>query len=175
MLEVSYSLEVPAMLVQSARLHNALCKRVFRTAIEFHHEQRIPKHFQRAAHGKYGYAERSARYRVRKQKKYGSSLDLVRTGATMRRMTSERQLSIGGQASTSGLRATLRLRFPFPADRSTGGVRKDGRPKITAGQMVREIETIAPDEMAEIQKQIQDGYLVLVETDASARQRVKVT
>lgn len=175
MLQVSYALEVPQMLVASPRLHNAFCKRALRAAIEYHHERRIPLHFQRAAHGKYGYAERSKRYRVAKQKKYGSSLDLVRTGATMRKMTRERQLSIGGQASSSGLRATLRLRFPFPADLSRGGVRKDGRPKITAGEMVREIEAITPDELAEIQRQINDVYLVLVDTDASARQRVKVT
>lgn len=174
-MKITYGLEVPTALVDSGRLHNALCKRVFRTVLEYHHERRIPQHFARPAHGKYGYAERSAKWRVRKQKKYGSSLDLVASGRTKRKMLAERRLTIGGQASASGLKATLRLSFPFPADRSRGGLRKDGRPKVTAGEMVREIELILPAELAEIQKQIEDGYHVLVETDASARQRIKVT
>lgn len=174
MIQVHYALEVPAMLVKSERIHNALVKRVFRTVIEHHHERRIPRHFQQSAHGRYGYADRSKRYRFAKQKRYGSSIDLVRTGRTRRQMISQRQLTLGGQASTSGLKATLRLRFPFPG--GTGRVRNSaGRQKVTIEQMAREIETIAADEMREIQQQIHDGYVVLVETDTSSRQRIKVT
>ncbi|HEX5500918.1 MAG TPA: hypothetical protein VFX03_16900 [Thermomicrobiales bacterium] len=98
----------------------------------------------------------------------------MRSGATKRKMLAERRLSIGGQASSSGLKGTLRMAFPFPADLSRGGLRKDGRPRVTAGEMTRELELILPAELAEIQGQIEDGYRVLVETDTSARQRIKV-
>jgi len=174
MIQVSYVLEVPAILVNSERIHNSLSRRALRTAIELHHERRIPRHFQQQAHARYGYADRSKRYISAKIRRYGTGTDLVKTGRTKREMTSTRRLSIGGQASTSSLRATLKLRFPFPG--GSGRFRnRNGRQAVSVQQMAREVETISAGEMLEIQRQLEDGYAGLVEAETSARMRIKLT
>lgn len=175
-MQLSFEIEVPKLgdfLVGNAtRKHNQLVKRAVHTVLMQHWRQRIPKHFTRPAHGKYGYAERSARYRVRKQKKYGTSIDLVRTGRTRHAMTTQFRITIGGQASSGGVTGRLHLRFPFPG--GTRRFRRRGtRQAVTIEQMAKEIETITPDEVREITEQVRDAYMVLVDTDTSPRQRVK--
>lgn len=172
-----FAIEVPKLgeflLGSASRKHNALVKVAVRAVLMHHWRNRIPGHFQRPAHNRYGYAQRNARYRFSKQRKYGSSIDLVRTGRTRHVMTTQSRITVGGQASSGGVTGRLLLRFPFP-----GGTRRFRRPgsrqAITIEQMAREIETIIPTEVREIEQQIREFYMVLIETDTSKRQRVKV-
>lgn len=176
-MQLSFSIEVPklgAFLVEkSKRAHNRIVKECVREVLTTHWRKRIPIHFTRPAHQKYGYAERNKRYRIRKQKKYGTSIDLVRTGRTRHAMTTQYRITVGGQASSGGVTGKLQLRFPF-----AGGTRRFKKPgsrqAITIEQMAREIETITPDEIREINDQVMAAYLKKLETDTSPRQRVKV-
>ncbi|HJT35718.1 MAG TPA: hypothetical protein VJ783_27060 [Pirellulales bacterium] len=174
-MQLSFSIEVPKLgdflVEKSRRAHNRIVKQVVTEVLTTHWRKRIPGHFQRPAHQKYGYAERNKRYRIQKQRKYGTSIDLVRTGRTRHAMTTQYRITIGGQGD--GVVGKLHLRFPFAG--GTRRFRKPGsRQAITIEQMAREIETITPDEIREINEQVLAAYLKHVETDTSPRQRVKV-
>lgn len=170
---LSYSLEVPERLVHSDRVHNRLMKVTMREAAEDHWRRRVPGHFTRPAHNKYGYAERSKKYRFYKQRKYGSSIDLVRTGRTRHVMTTQKQIRLGGSATGRGVIARVILRFPFPG--GTQRFKGQSRQRVTIEQMMREIRAITAAEGAEIATFVHGSYVRHVETDTSARQRIKIT
>jgi|SRR6185437_12493342 len=167
-----YAMEVPERLVRSDRLHNRLMKDTMRETAQDHWRRRIPGHFQRPAHGKYHYAERSKKYRFYKQRKFGSSIDLVRTGRTRHVMRSQKRIVLGGSATGRGVVARLILRFPFPG--GTLRFRDHSRQRVTLEQMMKEIRTITDDEGREIATFVKEVYVRKVETDTSARQRIKV-
>lgn len=190
--ELVADIDVPKLgellLGNSGRAHNRIARGALRETLLTHATKRIPGHFTRPAHAKYGYAERSPSYRHFKQKKYHSSIDLVMSGRTKQAMSSQRQIKIGGTAAGGTLKGDLILKFPFGvaaqaafARRARGQskgaplaarARKDGKPRVTIAQMRKEIATIAPNEVSEINKQLRDRYVDLVLTTTGARQRV---
>lgn len=177
------------LLGNAARTHNRIAKSALRDVLLTHAQQRIPGHFTRPAHARYGYAMRSAQYRHYKQRRFHSSIDLVMTGRTKHAMGTQRQIQIGGTAAAGTLDGRLKLRFPFSlaaqaahARRARGESkgaplasrgRRDGRPRVTIEQMRREIAAFVPAELAQIQSQLRDRYVDLVNTTAGRRQRVK--
>lgn len=171
-------IRVPAifelLLPTAGRLHNAIAKDAVRAVLVEHHRRRIPGHFTRPAHGKYGYAERSPRYRVQKQRKYGSSIDLVRTGRTRQQMTTQRQIAVGGQATAGTIHGRLTLRFPFPGGSLRFRQNSRGRQRVTVEQMAREIRAITPDEITQINREIRGRYVDGVKARAGDRQLVKI-
>lgn len=172
-------IKVPAifelLLPSAGRLHNSIVKDAVRDVLVEHHRRRIPGHFQRPAHGKYGYADRSPRYRAQKQRRYGSSIDLVRTGRTRQQMTTQRQITVGGQATAGTIRGRLTLRFPFPGGSLRFKQDALGRQRVTIEQMAREIRAITPDEIQQINREIRGRYVDGVKARAGERQLVKIT
>lgn len=171
------TIEVPKLgelLVGSAsRTHDRIAKQAVHDVLDIHWSRRIPGHFQRPAHGKYKYAERSKRYRFRKQKKYGSSIDLVMSGRTRDLMTSQRRIVIRGTAAGGTLTGRLILRFPFPG--GSQRFRKTGtRQAVTIQQMAREIEAFTPEEITQINAEVRERYTFYVKTATGPRQRVTV-
>lgn len=174
-MQLSAQITVPALgelLARNAsRAHNRVAKQAVRDVLTAHWQKRIPLHFTRPAHGRYGYAQRSPRYRFQKQKKFGSSIDLVRTGRTRQQMTSQAQITVAGTATAGTIRGNLTLRFPFPG----GGLRFKAAPgtrqRVTIEQMASEIRRITPDEIGQINSEVRDRYVHLVKTTTSARQR----
>lgn len=178
------------LLGNASRAHNKIAKDTLRRVLLTHATRRIPLHFTRPAHQRYGYAQRSARYRVIKQKKYHSTIDLVMTGRTKDAMSTQRTITVGGTAAGGNLRGDLKLRFPFGAaaqqawarrakGKSKGAplsarARRDGKPRVTIAQMRKEIATIAPAEVSEINHELRDRYVDLVKTTTGARQRVQI-
>lgn len=171
-------IRVPAifemLLPTAGRLHNAIAKDAVRDTLVKHHRRRIPGHFQRPAHGKYGYAQRSPRYRAAKQKKYGSSIDLVRTGRTKQQMTTQRQITVSGQATAGTIRGRLTLRFPFPGGSLRFKAAAGTRQRVTIEQMAREIRTITSDEIQQINRDIRGLYVDGVKKRAGQRQLVTI-
>lgn len=171
-------IKVPAifelLLPSAGRLHNSILKKVVEDVLVTHWRKRIPGHFQRPAHGKYGYADRSPRYRRQKQRKYGSSIDLVRTGRTRQQMTTQRSITVGGQATAGTIRGRLVLRFPFPGGslRFKPGV--GNRQRVSIEQMAKELRAITPDEISQINREIRGRYVDGVKKRAGERQLVKI-
>lgn len=157
----------------AARPHNKIAKNAVKHVLREHWSRRIPGHFQRSAHAKYHYATRSPRYRFYKQRKFGSSVDLVRSGRTREVMTSQFQIVIGGNAAGGTLTGKLILRFPFRG--GTRRFRKPGsRQAVTIAQMAREIETFTPEEVSQINREVRDRYVFLVNETTGPRQRVQI-
>jgi hypothetical protein len=162
------------LLGNASRAHNRIARQATREVLLDHWRKRIPLHFKRSAHSRYHYAERSPRYRFQKQKRYGSSIDLVRTGRTRDLMSSvnDAGIRISGTAAGGTLAARLTLRFPFK-----GGSRRYrgfSRQQVTIEQMAREIETFTPDEVSQMVGEVRDRYINLVKTTTSPRQQVKL-
>ncbi len=172
--QISYTLEVPEILVNSARVHNRLVKIVVRQVLEHHWRKRIPEHFKTSAHQKYGYLPRSAKYIRAKARRYGSTVDLVKTGAAKSEMTTRHRITIGGSAMNNDVAGKLTMRFPFPGGTGKKDSRKKGNFRLVdPAQMIREMQAITADELTEINRQIADGYIVLVDTSTSKRMRIK--
>lgn len=156
------------------RHHNRFAKEAMRRVLITHHEKRIPVHFTKVAHQKYGYQSRTLKYMKAKARKYHSTTDLIKTGNTRRQMTSAggRKITIGGAAEggKKALEGTLTLRFPFPG--GTGRFRKeDTHQQVTIQQMNKEIKAITPEERHEIAKQLMKEYWSQVNQFRGKRRR----
>src|SRR5687768_16788977 len=88
--------ERPADLAK--RWHNKYAKEALRETIEkWHgHQQGFAKHFRRDARYRYNHAPRSEKYKRYKQRRYHSTVDLIKTGRTKRRMLSTYKVTVGG-------------------------------------------------------------------------------
>lgn len=195
------SIEIPKLgellLDNAGRTHNRIANTAIRETLLTHATTRIPLHFTRPAHNRYGYAERSPHYRAFKQKKFHTSLDLVLSGRSKARMTSERKISVGGSATGGDLKGDLKLRFAWgltgegnqttvqaahgrrargqskgPPLSARG--RKDGKPRVTIAQMKKEMAAITADERSAMAHEVRERYLEGVKTTAGPRQRVKI-
>jgi hypothetical protein len=112
----SIAVSVPERPGDVARRHwNRFCREAMQECLQTHHRERIPLHFRQDARYRYGYKDRTARYRAAKRKRYKSTRDLVKTGASERRMKREGQIIVGGAAEGSKrpISGKLRLMFDF--------------------------------------------------------------
>jgi hypothetical protein len=146
------------------RIHNRCAKEALRAEGLDHHKRRIPQHFTRSAHAKYGYMRRKDKYMRIKARRYHSATDLVKSGATKQEMLQNTpKIRIGGKAAddagASGeLKLTLELNFPFSKDAQAAVAKRiasrrrfqrtytysSDKTGVTIAQMKKEIATITP-------------------------------
>ena len=161
------------------RWHNKYAKMAARHMMEKHHDEHIPMHFMRSARQRYGYKPRSLKYTKDKNKRWrGGGLDLVKTGRTRLKMTTEYRMKVGGSAENGNLNATLILRFPFKG--GTGRFRRPSGPRgaraqVTIEQMSVEMRSFAPDEPPRLAAWFNDEYLRLVEAHRAGRKRIRIS
>lgn len=157
----------------SKRHHNRIVKDAARAMTERHHRENIPKHFQRSARRRYGYAPRDPKYVRSKQKRFGTGgLDLVKRGRTRSWMKSAYKLRLGGNAEAGTLKSTLILTFPFKG--GSGRLRKVGtRGGIVIQQMIREMERFADDEPKQLAEWFHEEYMRGVEKFRGGRKRTR--
>ena len=126
------------------RDHKRILRAAIYEALDFHHREHIPWHFQPFAHAKYGYNTRNKGYVARKVRLGLGDVDNVASGATRETVTHERQIT----ATSNGGRLIMRL--PFRG--GTGRFRLwHGATRLTAQQeqvirRIEEIRAITPDE-----------------------------
>jgi hypothetical protein len=159
------------------RHHNKFAKEAMNRMLVTHHEQRLPKHFENDAHTKYGYADRSNKYKVSKLRKFHSITDLVKTGASRRKILSKsaRKITIGGAAEggKKGLTGTLEVRFSFLG--GTGRFRrKDTHQEVSVEQMKKEVRATTRQERREMAKQCWREYWAQVKEFRGSRKRVRM-
>lgn len=157
------------------RIHNRCAKDALREEGVKHHKERLPGHFTRSAHGKYGHQDRKPAYIRFKARRYRSVTDLVKSGGTRNHMlNSPPKMRIGGKAaaddgSSGSLKLTLELSFPFgqAAQKSVARrIRTNTRPTrgqtvtsgVTIKQMRREIGAITQPEGQQIARGFIRGY-----------------
>lgn len=118
-------------LTTSARRWNAIAREALREELELHHQRRIPAHFSRSARTTYRYAERTPGYKALKKRRFGSLLDLVKTGRSKSSITRGRQIRFAGTLSGSarrapGLTGSLVMKMNFPLTRNLPNTRIKG-------------------------------------------------
>lgn len=174
------------------RIHNRAAKDSLRGQAIGHWKKRLPGHFQATARSKYGYKDRTPKYKAIKYRQGYGRTDLVRTGANKRKMLGEEpQIRAGGRAAnpdgTAGqLRLSMILRFTFgaaaqvsTAKRIATGQRrgividKRATAGVTIDQMRKEIATILPSEGGEIAQGFAKGYTVHLQDEISRRPRIR--
>lgn len=162
------------------RDHNRFVREAYRKAAEFHHKEHIPRHFEKFAGAKYGYAKRRSRVwvgifeaigkspwrpgepRKGSYQEYKDRLGLpplVFTGASRDLATSQRQITA---TATKGARLIVRLALVGASGRFR---KKPGQTQLTQQQKeivsrIAEMETIAPDEQRRINWEIQRSYTI---------------
>jgi len=178
------------------RDHNRFVREAFRKAAEFHHKKHIPRHFEKFAGAKYGYAKRRSRVwvgifeaigkspwrpgepRKGSYQEYKDRLGLpplVFTGASRHLATTQRQITA---TSTKGARLIVRLALGGASGRFRF---KKGQTQLTQQQKeiaarIAEMETIAPDEQRAINRVIQEHYTLLANAPGTPyRKRVART
>jgi hypothetical protein len=160
---LSITLSIPQRPYDIVTRHwNRIVKEAMRKALDRHHKTRIPLHFKQEARHRYRYKERGIKYRAWKRKKYHSTRDLVKTGASERRMRNEKQIIIGGAAEggKKPIEGKLRLKFNFTQTASFKASQKKRfiktergwydnskiRGGVTIADMKREIQAFTPEE-----------------------------
>ncbi|HEV3021855.1 MAG TPA: hypothetical protein VGX76_05290 [Pirellulales bacterium] len=187
-MNTSMTITVPALgeflLGNAGTAHNRCAKAALRTVMATHHRERIPEHFTQGAHAKYGYAMRKAHYRMKKQKQWGSSADLVQTGASARQIKATGKVSVGGNPSAGTANAKLVVSFSW-ADRvrvanakrfarGKGSVNKAKvQPGVTIPMMKAELQRITRGELGEINHELGKEYTQQVKDTTGSRQQIK--
>jgi hypothetical protein len=159
------------------RHHNRFAKEAMKRVLTTHHEKRIPGHFTKAAHQKYGYKTRTLKYMKAKARKYHSTTDLIKTGTSQRQMTSPsgRKITVGGAAEggKKSLEGTLTMRFAWPG--GSGRFRKENTiQEVTAEQMKKEMQATTAEERQQMAKQFLHEYFAQVEQYRGSRKRVRM-
>ncbi|HEV2970639.1 MAG TPA: hypothetical protein VGY55_11775 [Pirellulales bacterium] len=158
------------------RDHNRIAKEALRAVLEEHHKKRIPEHFKPYAHAKYGYRNRTTKYRSLKARLGLGDVDLVLTGATEAEMTRNAEITMSGAAegAQKSLGGTMTLKFPFGSKMQASYAKKSrsytgGGPKrygeqpkrggVNLEEMRREIQFIRDDEAKQMAKQFLAEYM----------------
>lgn len=137
------------------RDHGRFLNAAFRATAAEHHRRHIPWHFLPFARAKYGYRPRSKRYAALKARL--GLPDMVFSGATRQKVTTERQIT----ATQKGARLILRLAF----EGGSGRLRLRGQQtKLSTAQQqilyrIAELQAIAPDESKYLADFLQEKYL----------------
>ena len=172
-MDMEFEIDLPPRLLISDRLHNRFVKEIMRELLMEHWQKRIPIHFTRPAHNRYGYAQRNLKYMKAKARRFHSTTDLVRSGKSKDYMTHYARIRVGGTAAAGDVTGTLELRFPFPG--GTGRTRRGNvRTGVMPAQMVKEVAKVVADERAEISSALGKKYVDRVNNDTSPRQQIKI-
>jgi hypothetical protein len=116
------------------------------------HESMLAPHFERGAHGRYGYAERSHSY-LKSPKKRGKP-DLVFSGDMQREMTGSAQFRQGSKMATVTFRARTLNFCPNIANSNDSEyvphIRKRDNKTIQYPNLKREVRIVLDDEMEKL-------------------------
>lgn len=125
----------------TARGHAKVMRHVLRNRMEFWKSEMLPTHFQNneltRPGGGYGYEARSAKYQIRKARKYGHQRPLVRTGRL------EGVVRANSTITATQHKATFRAKGYFPMTQ----------------QMRREIEVVTPGQQRVLVSGAKDLYV----------------
>jgi hypothetical protein len=174
--KLSLEIDIPLRADDVAkRHHNRFVKEAINEVLIAHHRFRLPGHFERSAHGKYGYRQRSEKYIREKARRYHSVVDLVKSGKSKNRMMHEQRIVIGGSAEggKKPIDGKLIVSFDFQGG---GGrrYRKRASPQaVLIETMHKEIQAITDDERGQIAHQFREAYLQRLRNFRSSRLRVR--
>lgn len=176
MIEFALEIEVPSRPEDIAvRHHNRFVKESLREVLKEHHAKRIPGHFKTSAHQKYGYQRRNLKYMKAKNKRHGSSRDLVKTGQSEMSMTNaaNANITIGGAAEggKNAINAKLTLRFPWKG--GAGRFRRETPTyqKVTIQQMIKEMQAMTDEERQQMAVKFNEAYWARAKNLQGKRQR----
>lgn len=172
MIHFGFEVDVPRRPEELARRdHNRFVKESLRECLKEHHEKRIPGHFTKSAHQKYHYIRRSEKYMRWKARRFHSTTDLVKTGASRDQMKTGR-ITVGGAAEGGkDINAKLTLRFVFKG--GTGRFHRDTPMyrRITILQMHKEIQAMTDDERRAFAEKFSNDYWDRVAKHNAGRKR----
>lgn len=176
------------------RMHNRCAKEALFEQGMQHWKVRIPQHFTRSAHSRYGYQARSAKYMRMKARRYRSVTDLVKRGQMRDEMIKTPPvIRIGGRAAddaghSAGLKLTLILPFHVGqkaqayyatlarigrAQVQAAQARARTRAGVTIHQMRKEVATIRQDEAQQIARGFLKGYGQRLAAGLAAAPRIR--
>ena len=147
------------------REHRKAMNEAHRAAGYAHWRHNIPKHFRASAAAVYGYNNRTAAYRRFKQKVYKSTVDLVKTGAMRREVTTTRPL-----VRATAYKCTVTIKLPVKGGtgrfldrkalerlvkagkrRSVDLTQKQRQGQVTVMKMVEEMRAVSKDDIEHLQ------------------------
>lgn len=167
-------IEVPSLAEDmTKRNHNRFAKDALRDAMLQHFRRHIRKHFATRNRARYGHMPRAAKYQAYKRRRYGSAVDLVKTGASRDQIVrTVPQVRIGGAAAggRKGLSGSYRLRFAWKGGAGRERPRRGG---VTAAVMLAELARWADDEAREAQQRFHEGYWRRVTNWRGSRKRIR--
>lgn len=159
----------------AVRYHNKYAKEALRDAVEKWqgHDKGFPTRFKREAKTRFHHFERTEKYKAQKQKRYRSSLDLVKSGDTRYEMLHRFKIELGGTAEKGTIHVTLTMRFAFRG--GSGRFRKQGTTQeVTVQKMMLELQDCDQQDAELIAKWTLEGYMKRVNEHRSARKRVRL-
>lgn len=162
--KMGWRIDMPDLLVNSdrfKRVHKKIAKQAAVAMMKSHQVHRLERHFKRDARHKYNHARRSPEYNAIKKRKYGSAIDLVKTGRLRKHvLMNNHQIQVGGDA-LSQLRVRMFVTFPFPMQDMSdkpSNVRRDGQPVVSGPQMMKELEQWTEQDVADCAKDYEKFY-----------------
>lgn len=178
-------IEVPERAADLARrYHNQYAKEALRETIEQWHDspKGFPKHFKRDARQRYRHFKRDEKYKRMKARKYHSTVDLIKTGRTQRRMESQYKLRLGGSATGGNLSVNLILSFPFKGGSGRFRTNLDrGHRQMQAEQnwkwieqMKIELQRFDDEDPKILARWFKANYMKRVEQHRAARKRKRI-
>lgn len=115
------------------------------------HRGRLPGHFQFSAFAKYGYKPRSRKYQISKEKKFGTTAPLVRTGAL--RAAILRNAKVTATANKAELKS------------------KGSKTSQLMSQFRTELESFTPEEEKQNAESFRDKFVILASDPSLRRKR----
>lgn len=107
------SIELPEILLRSERTHNRFVRSAMEDNAAFHHREVMRQHFRPDARERYGHEPRSAKYTAWKKRKWGTDVDLFKTGRSKNAILGNSKILTSGSAASETLRTRLVMRLPF--------------------------------------------------------------
>lgn len=158
------------------RWHNKFAKDALRETLERWHQspQGFKKNWQRDAKQTKNHFPRSEKYKRFKARKYHSTIDLIKTGATKHHMQHGGKVTIRGTADGKNLAATLTLTFPFRG--GTGRFRKKfTHQQVTIQKMIIELQRMDDKDPPLLARWFLEAYMKKVRDFRSNRKRIRVS
>lgn len=154
------------------RHHNRIVKDAAREMMERKHAKHTPEHFKQTNRRKYDHKPRSEKYKRTKLRQGRGITDLVYRGRTRSWMTRAYKLRMGGNAEAGTLNARLIYTFPFRG--GTGRFRRRTHQSVNIQQMIKELQSFAPEEIPQLAEWFREAYMKGVEKFRAGRKRKRI-
>jgi hypothetical protein len=157
------------------RYHNKYAKEaLFDAVVKWHgSEDGFKTRFKREAKQRFHHFERSEKYKRYKARRYHSTVDLIKTGASKQQMLSQAKIQIGGTGEKGNLTVTVSMRFAFKG--GAGRFRKQGtNQEVVVAKMLLELQDCDGKDAELIARWTLDGYMKRLNAHRSARKRIRL-